>query len=390
MKKLIRLFLALTAALVLVSCGSEGEDAGVSARLELKADRVYIQINTDEVVNLTAMCDGEDVTDQTTFYIGETPLEGPVFIPAETGVYEIWANYGTENSNIVKITAIAVSIPETPVDEYPDSVGFVPRVLLSQFTGTGCGNCPRMMTLLHGEDGDEGILHDSQVGGSIVWVAVHTFDTDDLAYCNTTYSSLLGATSYPSANVDYLFSGDFSSLVDYNTVDNLRNNLILPLLEEKSEAACGISVNSSLSDGQIVMKTTVKSAQDNSYRVGAFLLQDGIKDRQSGVDKNSWMNTHNSCVRWIDAGGKVNDFDGYGLGDIARGETAEHLFIWDLESVWAEMQGNIFWENKSEFLEGSTLRLVVFVVSVNAEGNYHINNVVEAPVNGILKYEYTF
>ena len=386
MKKLLMFSTLLLAVMAMVSCNPSGEDDQIVAgKLQLSADRSYIQVNTDEAVTLTAVCDDVDVTDQTVFYLGTTPLDGPVFAPKEIGVYKIWASYGTENSNEITVTAISVPVPETPEDTKPESTSFVPRILLSQFTGTGCGNCPRMMKLLHGDEGATGVLHDSEVGGSIVWVAVHSYDINDLAYYNGAYATKLGCTSYPCGNVDYAVTTDFSGVVDYNTVQGLKDNLIKPQLEAKKASVCGISVNSSLADGQIVMKATVKAAEENIYRIGAMLLQDGIKDTQSGADK-TWMNTHNACVRYIDAAG--TNYYGHELGTIQSGKTAEHLFIWDLETVWAEMSGDIYWDNKPVFLEGSDLRLVVFVVSVNSKGNYYINNVVEAPVDGMVQFDY--
>ena len=364
----------IAAVVAMVSCNptSENNDGQIVAgKLKLSADRSYIQINTDEAVTLTAFCDSLDVTSETIFYLGTTPLDGPVFIPTEVGVYKIWANYGTENSNEITVTAISVPVPATPEDPAPESTSFMPRVLLSQFTGTGCGNCPRMMELLHGPNGDKGVLHDSE---------------NDLAYYNGTYSTKLGCTGYPSGNVDFSITTDFSSHKDYNTESNFKEKLIKPLLSAKASAACGISVNSSMADGQIVMKVTVKAAQDNEYRVGAFLLQDGIKEKQSAATA-TWMNTHDACVRYIDAGG-VNYFNGHELGEIETGETAERLFIWDLETIWAEMSGDIFWEKKADFIAGNDLRLVVFAVSPNAQGNYYINNVIEAPGNGTVQFDY--
>lgn len=387
MKKFIRFTFVLLAAIGVLSCDPAGsEEQVVAGKLRLSADKSYIQVNTEEVVTLTAMCDSLDVSDQAAFYLGTTPLDGPVFIPTEVGVYKIWANYGTENSNEITITAISVPVPATPEDTKPESTSFEPRVLLSQFTGTGCGNCPRMMKLLHGDDGEGGILHDSEVGDNIVWVAVHSYDEGDLAYYNGTYSTKLGSTGYPSANLDYSVTNDFSSHKDYNTVSSLKANLIKPLLFAKASAACGISVNSSMADGQIIMKATVKAAEDNEYRIGAILLQDGIKDKQSGADQ-TWMNTHNACLRYIDAGG-FNDFNGHRLGEVEKGKTAEYLFIWDLKTIWTEMAGDTFWDDQASFLSGEPLRLVVFVVSANAQGNYYINNVVEAPVNGTVQFDY--
>lgn len=387
MKIFIKFTSVILAAMGVLSCTSAGGDEQVAAgKLQLSADKSYVQANTDEYVTLTAECDGVDVTSQTTFYIGTEALDSPVFVPAEAGIYKIWANYGTENSNEITITAISVPVPASPEDLKPEATSFVPRVLLSQFTGTGCGNCPRMMKLLHGDDGLSGVLHDSEIGEQVVWVSVHSFNENDLAFYNGTYPTKLGCTGYPCGNVDYSITTDFSAHKDYNTPKSFKDNLIKPLLSEKASTACGISVSSSMAEGQIVMKATVKAAEDNEYRIGAFLLQDDIKEKQSGADK-TWMNTHNACVRYVDAGGR-NDFNGHKLGEIKQGKTAEFLYIWDLETIWSEMQGNIFWDGKSTFLAGENLRLVVFVVSPNASGNYYINNVVEAPVNGTVQFDY--
>lgn len=384
MKRFIRFSALLAIFASLLSCEDSGDASG---KLKITVDKNYVQIGTDDVIELKAFYNDKDVTSETVFYIGIKALASSTFAPEETGVYEIWGNYGAENSDKVKVTAISVPVPSTPDDLNPSSTSFVPRVLFSQFTGVECGNCPRMIRMLHGNDGNGGLLHDEEVGDQIVWVAQHSYTTEDMAYLNSAYATKLGCTSYPCANIDYVYTADLS--YGY-TADEVKETFVKPYLAAKDGIAAGISVNSSLAGRQIIAKVTVKSAKDSEYRVGAFLLEDGIRDSQSGIDKNTedWMSTHNACIRYVDAGG-TNVFTGHSLGKIEAGDVMSYVFIWDLKSIWKEQNGALYWSDGLEYgFKEENLRMAVFVTAPNASGNYVINNVIECPVNGSLQFEY--
>ena len=166
--------------------------------------------------------------------------------------------------------------------------------------------------------------------------------------------------------------------------------------EFKSDNAAGIAVNSVATDDQIVAKVSVKAAQTGNYRVGLMLLEDNIvatsSQTQLGSGAEDWMNTHNSCVRYMDArDGKY--YYGHQLGQIAKGESEDYVFILDLESIWdrgslkAEQNGCTWsprWVNEE-------LHLAVFVTTsaaVDKNEILYVSNVIDCPINGVTPFEY--
>ena len=142
---------------------------------------------------------------------------------------------------------------------------------------------------------------------------------------------------------------------------------------DAEEAYAGIAVNSKYADGVITLKAVVKAAQTGNYRVGAWLLEDGLKGQQkdnSGLLED-WMHNLDDCVRIADSKASSSNFCGHSLGQIKAGETAERMFIMNMKKSWVP-------EN---------CELVVFVSREN-EKSYSVTNVVKCPIDGVLQFEY--
>lgn len=139
---------------------------------------------------------------------------------------------------------------------------------------------------------------------------------------------------------------------------------------------------------------TVKAAVDAEYRIGAFLLEDGIYGVQSGGSAEDWMNTHDGVIRYIDSQYGKDQYFGHSVGVVEKGCTADYVFDWDLDVIWSEgalkgeQYGNYYWD---EFVM-ENLHLVVFVSTIGTDdkGNqfYYVNNVIDCPINGLTPYEY--
>ncbi len=88
------------------------------------------------------------MSDQATYYSlpDNTEFKFPngVYTTTTAGSFSFWVAYKTENTikTPSTITAVNFAIPDRPADPNPSSTSFVRRVLVMQFTGTGCGYCP--------------------------------------------------------------------------------------------------------------------------------------------------------------------------------------------------------------------------------------------------------
>ncbi len=357
----------------------------------MSVDKKLIQ-TFDDYATITVTLGDEKLTEGVTFYSGKTPVEIPdfKFSTTEPGQHTLWASYGTYISEEITITAINVAIPETPADPKPGSTEFKARVLASEFTTTGCSYCPNMKNLVHRA------LADEEVADRLVLTACHSGlinSVKDPAYIRTTYDEFAKCEGFP-----YMFFEMYYGFNNYNTSVGDFVSLIDQFVDFKQENAAGIAVNSSLVDGQMVAKVTVKAAAEGEYRVGAFLLEDGIYGHQSGSMAEEWMNTHDGVIRYIDSqyhnkAGKEMYY-GHSVGNIAKGETADHMFVWDVDAIWdkgalnGELYGGYFWDPFNE----EKLHLAIFVCTVGTDdkGNefWYVNNVIDCPVNGKTPFEY--
>jgi hypothetical protein len=131
-----------------------------------------------------------------------------------------------------------------------------------------------------------------------------------------------------------------------------------------------------------------------------MLLEDNIvansSQTQQGSGAADWMNTHNSIVRYMDskyASGSGSRYYGHSLGEIAKGETSDYVFILDLPSIWdagsLKAEQNACTWAKTWVKE--ELHLAVFVTTVGTDGKnefYYVSNVVDCPIDGETPFEY--
>lgn len=376
MRNILKSASLLLAAVMLVSChGNSGDEQGggtTGGKLEITADKTLIQSNGSDVATLTVTLDGKVVTDGVAYFDGSNNIldiaDGKFSVTAP-GSYKVWASYGTYVSEKITIRAIAIPVPATPTDPKPASTDFKTRVLLTQFTGVGCGVCPKMMHILHPilDDPDE---------DRVVWVAAHSFNSNDPAYFSPRYSEEMEVKGYPHAVIDHYFGFGWST---FSSSDALSAK-IDEFVSVKKDVAAGIAVNVKLTGREIVAKVSVKSPEKANYKIGGFLLEDGLYARQQSADAD-WMNTHDACIRYIDAG---TNYDGINLGQIGKGEVVDEVFVWNIDDIWKTNLGLGYWDE----CVVENLRVAFFVSTTDTQGNYYVNNAVQCKLNTMLPFEY--
>ncbi len=402
MKSLIKYASLLLAAAVLFSCrGNEDDPTGnggipeipADAKLVLATDKTYIQTYDGDFATLTVTLAGKPLTEGVVFMDGNNKvveLDAFKFSTTKEGKYEFRATYGTFISEKISITALSVPIPESPADPKPSGKDFKARVLVTEFTTVGCQWCPQMKTNLHDA------LEDETLADKVVLTACHASILEgipDPCFIKTGYDEFAAFEGPP-----YVFCDMYSGFPLYRqwTGANVAG-VFNELYDSKSQVAAGIAVNSTYEDGKIVARVNVKASVEGTYRVGAFLLEDGIYAEQQNADED-WMHTHDGVIRYIDSQyytGAAEQYYGHALGTIESGETVDFVFAWDIEEIWAQGSrncelygGSIPWDERVD----ENLHLAVFVSSIAADdrGNefYYVNNVIDCPVSGITQFEY--
>ena len=309
MKTLKFLAIFCLGALLFTSCdpNQEGPEGGKKS-LILVADKTTIYDNGEDGATFTLYYDGMIVDSGYDLYIGvgDEMIAGNSFYSTTQGTFEVWAAYGTLISNTVNINVVATppAAPVAPEDTNPSKTNFVRRVLLTQFTGTGCGYCPLMMNALHQ------ILTSPVYSDQIVLAAAHLYNENDPAYLleAQTLDNAHGVSGFPSVYSDLNKAGygdaTFASLK--SCIDAAQDRVVV-------KGGIAVSSEYHAEEEYIVLNATVKAKETTEFRIGAWLLEDNIYGKQNvyadpykttgeliqpleGVD----FNNHNNCIRLAD------------------------------------------------------------------------------------------
>ena len=383
MKTLKTLALICLGAILFVGCNPDngGDGQNGAKGLILKADKYEIYDNggTNEhgIATFRLTFNGEPVTEGYTIYDeNDNPIEGNTFSSTKIGYYEFWAEYGAAMTKVnIGITVVATppAAPAVPTDNNPSKLNFHRRVMLIQFTGTGCGYCPSMVTALHA------IGENEATKNSFVLAAAHIggYASGDPALMEEakTLDDAFGISSYPNLVVDMApNSGNVYATESYLT------SQINKALERVSVKG-GIAANTEYhaTKNYVMVNALVKAKETAEFRIGAWLLEDKIEGVQTVyADANTVSginyNIHNNCIRKVKSQQPTDDFDftGLTLGTIEAGQTKPYEFAFSLKNAW-----------KSENLH------VVIFISTKENGKWRINNIINAPINGSVDFEYT-
>lgn len=327
MKRIILMMIAAVA--IVASCGNPDDNGPVSGNgtLTIEADKVELIADGEDFVEITVKYDGEVVTDEVDFYDASTNVPSRVkanrFTTKAVGQYSIYAIYNGVKSNVLKITALEYAVPSLPADPAPENVSFRKRVLLTQFTSTGCVYCPMVTGFLRDLAADPEYKDKFVLAASHADMPDNPNGDDPASYPEVNgFMSAFRIKGFPTLIADFAdMLGSYSLAALKTLVDEYYGD---------GSAAVGISVNSELHDNVLVMRASVKAANAGKYRIGAWLLEDGIYGKQTGAPDESYY-VHDHCIRKPDA---ESHYMGYDLGMLSKGKSADHVFVMKLDPKW--------------------------------------------------------
>lgn len=377
MKRIKTLFLFCALALAVSSCSSDDDETDVSGgttagELTLSLSTNAIKSDGKDYCEFIVKAGETTVTDGVTVYqVGSNtvPLSSMRFSSAEEGTYTFFASYGDKVSPQVSVMALS-AIPDMPVDPQPENTSFVRRVLALQFTGTGCPNCPYMIAAIKE-------IQKTEEASKMLFAGIHSYNDDDVMYTRTSAAigQAYGNGLYPGIGCDMRKHVQ-------NAVRDIQatKTKVLEMINEEYAAApakAGISASVMKNGSQIVVKADVKAAEAGKYRLGAWLLEDGIRARQAngGVTGDYDFNTHDNVVREVSGQNGDYDFTGNDLGHIAAGEAKSYVMSFRINSEW-----NL-----------PNCKLLLFVSTPDAGGSakkFYVNNAILCKLDQTAKFEY--
>ena len=256
-----------------------------------------------------------------------------------------------QNSKLFPPVTYQVKIPVTD---------FHHKIMLLQHTGTACPNCPRLMTSLRE------IAADHAYADKYQHVASHSYNYDDPAYSEAAKKiSDAFCKAYPELtfNLSGETTGDDTSV---ETIKKTINTL------HKEQAEAGIAAAAYLSGNTVTVNVQIKAAVENTYRVAAWILEDGIKGQQSSNwAVEEWMHTHENALRAFSGTSLNLGIYGEKLETIKPGETKEKVLTINFQEGWKAENCKIF-----------------IIVNSSKDGKFDIANCTICPLGGTVEYQY--
>lgn len=380
MRKIANIFFVLTLLLggvSLSSCeefgfmqGTEGNETEepntpIVKGLVLYTSSSIIVADGQEELVVTVEFDGVDVTDMAYLYVNNTPMSGNIFTAQKAGDYKFYASYKGKVSNQVTVKAanpaLYVALPE---DSQPDNLnGFDRKVLVAEGTGTWCGYCPYMIAALelfseNGSNADKAVI-----------VATHSGDEFSCTASEAAVAAM-NIYDYPSCvlnlNPEILVKNNYPDV-------NAENINAMVGMELKESAGVGIAAATALSaDSTIVgVRAAVKIGKGGSYRINAWLIEDGVAAYQYGAAVINHMHILRdaSCVSPIQ-GQLLGDKEACSEGDVVE-------FYYEFNA------------KKANVANVRNCKIAVLVTaSSGSSSKYFVNNIIECPVGESVPFAY--
>ena len=198
---------------------------------------------------------GEIITEDATILVNNTPIDGNTFTTTEIGTYTVQAKYYSVLSEPISVRFHDGS-----------EINFVKRVLIEDYTGTWCGNCPRVSHAIE--------LARAQ-SEFIVPVGIHRSSSNpaDAAYDPYNFDSsaleaVLNMSGYPKALLNRMTRWQ---PLEQNNITQVIN------LTQGDNPKLGISMSNQVTSTNITLDVNVKFSQDfENLKLVVYVLENGL------------------------------------------------------------------------------------------------------------------
>ena len=188
------------------------------------------------------------------------PGHGSSFIFTDAGNFAVYATKGTLTSNVITVNVTAIA----------SNAGYKHRVLIEEYSGTWCGNCPR---ILYGVD----LLH-LQTDKAIV-VSTHLFNGDP-------YITTQGNDLAASQRVSGVPTGNINRTISWTGPQDENVNQVVNQIKASSNA--GVAISSTLNGGNLLasIKVGYTQALSGNAKLTVYLVEDKLYNSQRNYSSN--------------------------------------------------------------------------------------------------------
>ncbi len=260
MKKIAFILSATVCLFFLQSCTKTESDftPPVNETISIQANTSTVVIGTTVSFSVFSSINNNNVTSAATIFVNATAITGSTYTFSQTGTFAVYAKKGTLTTDILTISVV------------PTLSGYVSNVLVEEYSGTWCGNCPR---LLYGVD----LLH--QQTTKAITVGIHLFGSDPFTTTQgNNLAALRGVSGVPTGHINRTINWNGPQ---YENVQQVLNEI-------KVSSNTGISINSGLAANNltVTVKVAYKEALTSNAKLTVYLVEDNLKYTQRNYSSN--------------------------------------------------------------------------------------------------------
>lgn len=251
MKQLKNTYLLILGTLFFLSCTKTESDFTAPAQETISISSSTTNASTTDSVTFTVISsiNNTNVTADSKIYVNGALITGNRFTFLAAGNFGVYATKGTLTSNVITVSVTAVA-PKN----------YKHHVLVEEYSGTWCGNCPR---ILYAVD----LLH-QQTDKAIV-VSTHLFNGDP--FISTDGNNLAAQQS-----VSGVPNGYINRTISWTGPQDQNVNQVISTIQASSET--GIAINSTTTGSNITANIKIGYANPiaGTAKVTVYLVEDKL------------------------------------------------------------------------------------------------------------------
>ncbi len=221
-----------------------------------------LNVTTGIVVSFTVLSstNSNNVTPDSKIYVNGTLITGSSYTFSNAGNFGVYATKGTITSNVITVVVTAVA----------SGTGYKHNVLVEEYSGNWCGNCPR---ILYGVD-----LLQQQTNKAIV-VSTHLFGGDP--FINSDGNNLAaqqGVSGVPNGFINRTISWNGPQ---YENVPQVINTI-------QASVPAGVAIKSTINNNNLSITVKVGYIQPltGGAKLTVYLVEDKLYSTQRNYSAN--------------------------------------------------------------------------------------------------------
>lgn len=244
--------------LTIISCSADYKIIDSVESISLTTDN-SIKIIGETIVFTVKTNNGTDITEEAIIKVNEIEIEGNTFESDIVGSFSVQAEYSG-----VLAEPVTISFHDG------SDINFVKRVLIEDYTGTWCGNCPRVA---------HAIELTKEQSDKVVSVAIHRASSnpadgsyDPYNYDTSELETSLGASGYPKAFLNRMTRWQ---PLEQNNITQVIN------LTQGENPKLGLAITSEITSSTINLDVNVKFSKDfEGLNLVVYVVEDGLVYKQ--------------------------------------------------------------------------------------------------------------